>query len=109
MFYTNENITTFDTKPSVKTEMLTADANNYAQHESIDRRATVKTAEYTLDEGDGAHLEQTGKNRAKATVTLHKTETPFSAFAKKSVDHASFIKKTYTLRFNDDAGWQVTD
>lgn len=77
--------------------------------EKTDKRATVKTAEYALDEKGGAHIEQTGKNRAKATVTLTKTETDFADFAKKGADNnASFVKKTYLLRFNKDTGWGVT-
>ena len=71
-------------------------------------KVTVKTFEYTLDEDGGVLVEQTGKNRAKATVTLRKTETDFADLAKKDPDNnASFTKKTYTLRFNGDAGWEV--
>lgn len=74
-----------------------------------DKKATVKTAGYTLDEEGGVHIEQTGKNRAKATVTLTKSETDFADFAKKGADNnASFIKKTYSLRFNSETGWGVT-
>ena len=77
--------------------------------EKTEKRATVKTAVYTLDEDGGVHIEQTGKNRAKATVTLTKSETDFADFAPKGTDNnASFIKKTYTLRFNNEAGWGVT-
>ncbi|WP_262246708.1 hypothetical protein [Parapedobacter soli] len=77
--------------------------------QKTDKRATVKTAEYTLDEEGGVHIEQAGKKRANATVTLNKVETDFIDFAKKGVDNnASFIKKTYSLRFNGDAGWEVT-
>lgn len=73
-----------------------------------DKKATVKTAEYALDEDGGVHVEQTGKNRAKATVTLRKAETDFTDFAKKgSGSNASFVKKTYTLRFNGESGWEV--
>lgn len=74
------------------------------------KKATVKTVEYTLDENGGVYIEQTGKNRAKATVTLRKTETDFVDFAKKGVDNnASFTKKTYNLRFNAETGWGVVD
>ncbi len=77
--------------------------------QKTDKSAKVKTAAYALDEKGGAHIEQTGKNRAKATVTLTKTETDFADFAKKGTDNnASFIKKTYSLRFNKDTGWEVT-
>jgi len=77
--------------------------------EKTDKKATVKTAEYALDEEGGALIEQTGKNRAKATVTLTKSETDFADFAKKGTDNnASFIKKTYSLRFNSETGWGVT-
>ena len=77
--------------------------------EKTDKKATVKTVEYALDDTGGAHVEQTGKNRAKATVTLTKTETDFADFAKKGADNnASFIKKTYSLRFNGETGWEVT-
>ncbi|MBK1441743.1 hypothetical protein JHJ32_17220 [Parapedobacter sp. ISTM3] len=77
--------------------------------EKTDKKATVKTVEYTLDEDGGIAVEQTGKNRAKATVTLKKTETDFVDFAKKGADNnASFTKKTYTLRFNKETGWGVT-
>lgn len=77
--------------------------------EKTDKKVTVKTFEYTLDEDGGVLVEQTGKNRAKATVTLRKAETDFADFAKKDPDNnASFTKKTYSLRFNGDAGWEVT-
>jgi|SRR5690606_26270156 len=76
--------------------------------EKTDRKVKVKTFEYTLDEDGGVQIEQTGKNRAKATVTLRKTETDFADFAKKDPDNnASFTKKTYSLRFNSDTGWEV--
>jgi hypothetical protein len=76
--------------------------------EKTDKEATVKTFEYTLDDAGGVHVEQTGKNRAKATVTLTKNETDFADFAKKGTDNnASFIKKTYSLRFNGESGWEV--
>ena len=77
--------------------------------EKTEKRATIKTATYALDEDGGAHIEQTGKNRAKATVTLSKSETDFADFAEKGADNnASFIKKTYSLRFNGETGWGVT-
>ncbi|GGC40922.1 hypothetical protein GCM10011386_36180 [Parapedobacter defluvii] len=77
--------------------------------EKTDKKVTVKTFEYALDEDGGVLIEQTGKNRAKATVTLRKAETDFADFAKKDPDNnASFTKKTYSLRFNGDAGWEVT-
>ena len=77
--------------------------------EKTDKRVKVKTAVYDLDEDGGAHIEQTGKNRAKATVTLTKSETDFADFAPKGADNnASFIKKTYSLRFNSETGWGVT-
>lgn len=77
--------------------------------EKTDKKATVKAFEYTLDEDGGVHIEQTGKNRAKATVTLTKNETDFADFAKKGADNnASFTKKTYSLRFNGELGWEVT-
>ncbi|PPK99732.1 hypothetical protein [Parapedobacter indicus] len=76
--------------------------------EKTDKKATVKTFEYTLDEEGGVLVEQTGKSRVKATVTLRKAETDFADFAKKDPDNnASFTKKTYSLRFNGDAGWEV--
>ncbi|MGV3763022.1 hypothetical protein [Parapedobacter sp.] len=77
--------------------------------EKTEKRATVKTATYALDEDGGAHIEQTGKNRAKATVTLSKSETDFADFAEKGADNnASFIKKSYSLRFHSETGWGVT-
>ncbi|MFC3197780.1 hypothetical protein ACFOET_09160 [Parapedobacter deserti] len=77
--------------------------------DKTDRKATVKTAEYTLDEDGGVRVEQSGKNRAKATVTLKKAETDFADFAPKGADNnASFAKKTYSLRFNSESGWSVT-
>ncbi|WP_257668020.1 hypothetical protein [Parapedobacter tibetensis] len=77
--------------------------------EKTDKKATVKTFEYTLDDNGGVHVEQTGKNRAKATVTLKKTETDFADLAKKDAsNNASFTKRTYKLRFNGEMGWEVT-
>lgn len=77
--------------------------------EKTDKKVTVKTFEYSLDEDGGVSVEQTGNNRVKATVTLRKSETDFADFAKKDPDnHATFTKKTYLLRFNEDAGWEVS-
>lgn len=77
--------------------------------EKTEKKAKVKIAEYTLDDQGGAHIEQTGKNRAKATVTLSKSETDFADLAEKGSDsNASFIKKTYSLRFHSETGWGVT-
>lgn len=76
--------------------------------EKTDKRAKVKTAMYALDEDGGVHIEQTGKNRAKATVTLTKSETDFGDFSKNGDNNASFIKKTFSLRFNGETGWGVT-
>ncbi|SEK96884.1 hypothetical protein [Parapedobacter koreensis] len=77
--------------------------------EKTDKKATVKTVEYTLDEDGGILVEQTGKNRAKATVTLKKADTDFVDFAEKGANNnASFTKNTYTLRFNKETGWGVT-
>lgn len=71
-------------------------------------RATVKTYYYELDESESAHLEQSGKNRAKATVTLKRQETDFAMFAKKNrASNASFIKKTYNFRFDENSGWRI--
>lgn len=71
-------------------------------------KATVKTYYYELDESEPALLEQTGKNRAKATVTLRQRETDFSMFAPKSrASSASFIKKTYNFRFDENSGWRI--
>lgn len=78
--------------------------------EKKEKKVTVKTFYYELDESAGIHLEQTGKNKAKAIVTLKKRATDFAAFAEKAKDsHASFTKKEYTLRFNKNAGWQVSN
>jgi len=71
-------------------------------------KATVKTYYYELDESEPALLEQTGKNRAKATVTLKQRETDFSMFASKNrASSASFIKKTYNFRFDENSGWRI--
>ncbi len=77
--------------------------------QKTDKKVSVKTFYYELEEDGGIHLEQTGKNRAKATVTLKKRETDFADFMTKNKDsNASFTKKTYTLRFQGDSGWGVT-
>lgn len=71
-------------------------------------KATVKTFYYELDESESVLLEQTGKNRAKATVTLKQRETDFSMFAKRNrASSASFIKKTYNFRFDENSGWRI--
>src|SRR3546814_14438859 len=66
--------------------------------EKTDKWATVKTTVSALDEAGGAHIEQTGKNRANATVTLTKSETDLADFAPKGTENnASFIKQPYAL------------
>ncbi len=77
--------------------------------EKTDKKATVQTFYYELDRDDEPLIEQTGKNRAKVTVTLTRRETDFADFAKRTVsNNASFIKKTYQFRFDDASGWRIT-
>jgi hypothetical protein len=76
--------------------------------EKTDKKVKVKTFYYELDDTEEAHLEQTGKNRMKATVTLHRKETDFADLVDKTNrSHATFIKKSYTFRFNDQFGWEI--
>ncbi len=78
--------------------------------EKKEKKVEVKTFYYELDESPGVHIEQTGKSKAKVTVTLKKRATDFAAFAEKAKNsHASFTKKEYTLRFNKNSGWQVSN
>lgn len=77
--------------------------------DKTETKATVRTYEYKLDESVPIHLEETGKNRAKATVTLKQRETDFAMFATKNKSpNASFIKQTYNLRFDEQSGWRIT-
>lgn len=77
--------------------------------DKTDTKATVQTFYYELDESDPVHLETTGRNRAKVTVTLKQRETDFSMFAKKNKSpNATFIKQTFSLRFDEKSGWRVT-
>jgi len=86
---------------------LTDQSIPYVLDKTADK-ATVKTYYYELDESEPALLEQTGKNRAKATVTLKQRETDFSMFASKNrASSASFIKKTYNFRFDENSGWRI--
>ena len=86
---------------------LTDKAIPYVLDQSASK-VTVKTYDFVLDEAEPVHLEQTGKNRAKITVTLKQEETDFSMFARRSRSpNASFMKKTYNLRFDDEAGWRI--
>lgn len=72
-------------------------------------KATVKTFEYVLDKSEGVLLEPSGKNRVKATATLKQQETDFSIIAKKNrASSASFLKKTYTFRFDETSGWAIS-
>lgn len=76
--------------------------------EKTDKKLSVKAASYSLDESGGVMVEQNGKSRAKVTVTLRRNETDFADFSDKQVDaHTSFIKKTYSLRYIADSGWEV--
>lgn len=76
--------------------------------DKTDKRATVRTFEYELDESAPIQLEETGKNRAKATVTLKQRETDFAMFATKNKSpNASFIKQTYNFRFDEQSGWRI--
>lgn len=76
--------------------------------EQTANKVTVKTFDFVLDENEPIHLEQSGKNRAKVTVTLKQQETDFSMFATRNrAANATFIKKTYNLRFDETAGWRI--
>lgn len=73
-----------------------------------EKTATVKTYEYVIDESESVILEQTGKNRVKATVTLKQQETDFAPLAKKNrASSASFLKKSYNFRFDETIGWSI--
>lgn len=72
-------------------------------------KASVKTFEYVLDKNEGVLLEPSGKNRVKATATLKQQETDFAILAKKNrASSASFLKKTYTFRFDETSGWAIS-
>ncbi|SEN69237.1 hypothetical protein SAMN05216436_12017 [bacterium A37T11] len=74
-----------------------------------DKRATVKTFVFKLDDSQGIQVQKSGRTKAKATVTLTREETAFSPFASKNKGaNASFTRKTYTLKFDNDAGWKVS-
>src|SRR5690606_8224856 len=76
--------------------------------EKTDKKITVKVATYSLDEEGGVMVEQKGKSRAKVTVTLRRNASDFSDFSDKKTDsNASFIKKTYSLRYIPESGWEV--
>ena len=86
---------------------LTDKAIPYVLEQSADK-VTVKTYDFVLEESDPLHLEQSGKNRARVTVTLKQQETDFAMFAEKNrKSNASFIKRTYNMRFDDSAGWRI--
>lgn len=86
---------------------LTDKAIPYVLEQSADK-ITVKTYDFILVESDPIHLEQSGKNRAKVTVTLKQQETDFAMFAEKNrKSNASFIKRTYNMRFDDASGWRI--
>lgn len=86
---------------------LTDKAIPYVLEQSADK-VTVKTYDFILEESDPIHLEQSGKNRAKVTVTLKQQETDFAMFAEKNRKaNASFIKRTYNMRFDDTSGWRI--
>lgn len=74
-----------------------------------DNSFEVRTFYYELDESQGVLIEQTGKNRAKVTVTLLRKDTDFAMFDDKSkASNSSFIKKSYNFRFDEQNGWQVS-
>lgn len=76
--------------------------------DKTDTKATVRTYYYELDDTQEALIEQTGKNRAKVTVTLNRRETDFAMFAQKTTgSNSSFIKKSYTFRFDENSGWRI--
>lgn len=76
--------------------------------EKTDKKITVKSATYSLDEAGGVMVEQSGKSRAKATVSLRRNVSDFWEFADKKADpNASFIKKTYSLKYIPESGWEV--
>lgn len=71
-------------------------------------KAKVRTYDYKLEETQPVHIELSGKNRAKVTVTLKQEETDFVVIAKKNqTPHATFIKKTYNFRFDEQSGWRI--
>ncbi|HCN83992.1 MAG TPA: hypothetical protein DIT07_10295, partial [Sphingobacteriaceae bacterium] len=70
-------------------------------------KATVKSANYILDDSKPVNFVKVNDKTAKATVSLKKEETDFYPFQKG--DNASVFKtKTYRLKLKKDAGWVVT-
>ena len=70
-------------------------------------KATVKSANYILDDSKPVNFVKVNDKTAKATVSLKKEETDFYTFQKG--DNASVFKtKTYRLKLKKDAGWVVT-
>lgn len=86
---------------------LTDQAIPYVLEQRADK-VTVRTYTFVLDETEPIEIEQTGNHRANVTVTLKQKETDFAHFADKNrAANASFIKKTYPMRFDKSEGWQV--
>ena len=72
------------------------------------KKAKVKTYYYELDKSIPAHIEQKGKNKAVAVMSLKKQQTDFYEFSKDKNPHATFIKRDFSLKFDKNEGWVVT-
>lgn len=70
-------------------------------------KATVKSANYILDDSKPVNFEKVNDKTAKATVSLKKEETDFYPF-QKGDDASAFMTKTYKLKRKKDDGWVVT-
>lgn len=72
-----------------------------------DDKATVKVATYELANEKPVNFNQVNEHQAKVTVTLKKTNTVFAPFQKSGNAHSDFITRTYRLKLDKEAGWQV--
>lgn len=70
-------------------------------------KATVKVVVYELASEKPVDFNIVNNNNAKVTVSLKKTNTPFSPFQKKQDENSDFLTKTYRLKLDKDEGWKI--
>lgn len=75
--------------------------------EKDSKRAKVKTYYYELDKSVPIHIEQKGKTKVVAKVSLKKQQTDFARFSEDKNPHSTFTKQEFSFKLDKEGSWSL--
>ncbi|PTS98082.1 hypothetical protein DBR11_15730 [Pedobacter sp. HMWF019] len=88
----------------VYTVLLTDKSKPYVLKQDASK-ATIRALDYVLDEEKPVKLIKGDARIARVTVSLKKKANDFTVFLRAKGSPASFLTKTYKLKFRKEEGW----